>query len=195
MRRLLARIAVFAIVAAAGWAGPSAWAQNREKAWEINPYAGYMSFSKVEGEQVFKNTWDLGFRFGYHWTKHHMVEFGFFGASTDNGEGLDLNTDFLGGQVNYNYNFFMHRRDRIVGFVTAGAGLINVSSFGFVDNPELVGDNVDLSYNLGAGIRFFGGERAGFRVDVRRVTFTDNDVDVNYFEGTVGMTIVLGGTY
>ncbi|NHW88008.1 hypothetical protein, partial [Escherichia coli] len=68
MRRLPAGVALFVVMAAAGFMSPSAWAQNREKAWEINPYAGYMAFSKVEGEQAFNNTWDLGFRFGYNWT-------------------------------------------------------------------------------------------------------------------------------
>jgi hypothetical protein len=193
MRRLPAGIALFAVMAVAGFLGPSARAQNREKAWEINPYAGYMAFSKVEGEQAFNNTWDLGFRFGYNWTKHHEVEFGFYGASTENGEGLDLSIDLLGGQVNYIYNFFLQRRGRIVGFATIGAGLVNVSSFGFVSDPELVGDSVDPSYNAGVGIRFFGGERAGFRLDIRRVRFTDSDVDVGYTEAAVGMTIVLGG--
>jgi hypothetical protein len=193
MPRLPAGIGLFVVMALAGFLSPSAWAQNREKAWEINPYAGYMAFSKVEGEQVFNNTWDLGFRFGYNWTKHHEVEFGFYGASTDNGEGLDLSIDLLGGQVNYIYNFFLQRRGRVVGFATIGAGLVNVSSFGFVSDPELVGDSVDPSYNAGLGIRFFGGERAGFRFDVRRVLFTDSGVSVGYNEAAVGMTIVLGG--
>jgi hypothetical protein len=195
MRRLAAKVSLCAVMVAAGWLGPSALAQNREKAWELNPYAGYLAFSKVEGEEAFQDTWDVGFRFGYHWTKHHEVEFGFFGASTDDGEDLGLSIDLLGGEVNYIYNFFMHRRDKIVGFVTAGAGLINVSSFGFVSDPEAVGDTVCFSYNAGAGIRFFGGERAGFRVDVRRVQFTDQEFEVNYTEGVVGMTIVLGGAY
>ena len=195
MRRLLAKVALFAVMGAAGWMGPSAWAQNREKAWEVNPYGGFLTFNKVEGEEVFKNTWDLGFRFGYHWTKHHEIEFGIFGASTDNGEGLDLTTDFLGGQVNYIYNFFLHRRDRIVGFGTAGIGAMNVSTFGFVSDPDLVGDNVESTYNFGGGIRFFGGERAGFRLDVRRVSFSDGDVTVSYIETAIGMTIVLGGAY
>jgi hypothetical protein len=182
-------------VAVAGFLGPSAWAQNREKAWEINPYAGFMFFSKVEGEQAINNTWDLGFRFGYNWTKHHEIEFGFFGASTDNGEGLDLSIDLLGGQVNYVYNLFLHRRDRIVGFGTVGMGVVNVSTFGFVSDPDLVGDRLDPSVNAGIGIRFFGGERAGFRLDVRRVVFFDDDVNVGYTEATAGMTIVLGGAY
>jgi hypothetical protein len=195
MRRLPARVALLAVVAVTGWLGPSAWAQNREKAWEINPYGGFLFFSKVEGEKAFNNTWDLGFRFGYNWTKHHEVEFGFFGASTDDGLDLGLSIDLLGGQVDYLYNFFLHRRGRIVGYGAVGAGLVNVSSFGFVSDPEAVGDSVDPSYNAGVGIRFFGGERAGFRLDVRRIVFIDDDVDVGYTEAAIGMTIVLGGAF
>jgi hypothetical protein len=195
MSKWLARVVVLACATVAGGLGSDALAQNREKAWEINPYVGQMSFGKVNGETAFKDTWDLGFRFGYNWTKNHEVEFGFFGASTSNGEGLDLNIDFLGGQVNYVYNFSLHRRDKIMGFGTAGVGLINVSSFGFVSDPELVGDTVVFSYNVGGGIRFFGGPRAGFRMDARYVKFSDQGVDVDYLEATVGLSIVLGGTY
>ena len=43
MRRVPAGVALLVVMAMAGWLSPSAWAQNREKAWEINPYAGYMS--------------------------------------------------------------------------------------------------------------------------------------------------------
>ena len=195
MARWLARVVLLVCATIAGGIGSDALAQNREKAWEINPYVGALYFSDVEGETVFEDTWDLGFRFGYNWTKNHEVEFGFFGASTDNGEGLDLTIDLLGGQVNYVYNISMHHRDKIMGFGTAGVGLINVSSFGFVSDPELVGDEVVFSYHVGGGIRFFGGPRAGFRMDARWVRFSDQGIDVDYIEATMGMTIVLGGTY
>lgn len=194
MRRLISRGALCAVVTLAALCGSSAWAQNREKAWEINPYGGYLLFSKVEGERAFKDTWDLGFRFGYHWTKKQMVEFGFFGGSTDSPD-IDVTVDLLGGQVDYLYNFFVHRRDKVVLFACGGIGLINTSSFGFVSDPELIGDEVHLSYNFGGGVRFFGGPRAGFRMDLRRVTFSDSDADVNYLEATVGLTVVLGGAY
>jgi hypothetical protein len=195
MRRLPARIALFAATVVAGLLGPTAWAQTREKAWEINPHVGYLFFGEVEGQQLLNNTWDLGFRFGYNWTKHHEVEFGFFGAATEDAVDLGLSVDLLGGQVNYIYNFFLQRRGRIVGFGTAGLGIVNISSFGFVSDPELVGDSVDPSYNFGGGIRFFGGERAGFRLDIRRVVLRDDGIDVPYNEVTIGMTIVLGGAY
>lgn len=193
MRRLLMKGVVLMFAALAGMAAP-ALAQNREKAWEINPYAGYLSFEKAEGEKVLDNTWDIGMRFGYHWTKRNMVEFGFFGGSTNN-PAADLNVDLLGGQINYNYNFFLHRRDRIVAFVSGGAGLINISTFGFVTDSSLVGDRTEISWNAGGGIRFFGGRRAGFRMDLHRTHFSDSGVDINFWELTAGMSIVLGGTY
>src|SRR5262249_48552227 len=146
MRRSLSKAVLLSFVAVAAL-GAHAWAQNREKAWEVNPYFGYLWIDKVEGQKILKNTWDVGFRFGYHWTKHHEVEFGFFGASTKNGEDLDLNIDLLGGQMNYDYNWFMARRGKVVGFGTAGIGLLNISSFGFVGDPDLVGDKIEFSYN------------------------------------------------
>ena len=169
-------------------------AQNREKAWEINPYFGSMRFDKVDGVNVLDDTWDIGFRFGYHWTKHQMVEFGFFGGSTDSPD-IDVTVDLLGGQVDYLYNFFVHRRDKVVLYAAGGIGILNTSSFGFVSDPEAVGDQVHTSWNIGGGIRLFGGPRAGFRFDLRRVSFSDSDTDVTYLEPTIGMTIVLGGAY
>jgi hypothetical protein len=193
MRSLLMKGVLLAFGVLAIQAAP-AMAQNREKAWEINPYAGYMHFEKSQGEKVLKDTWDVGLRFGYHWTKHHVVEFGFFGGSTKN-DAADLNVDLLGGQINYDYNFFLARRDRVVAFVSGGAGAVNISTFGFVSNPELVGDKVEVSWNVGGGIRVFGGRRAGFRFDVHRTSFSDQGVDIVFWEAAVGMSIVLGGTY
>ena len=40
-----------AVLTLGAFASP-ALAQNREKAWEIHPYFGYMSFSEVDGEKV-----------------------------------------------------------------------------------------------------------------------------------------------
>jgi hypothetical protein len=191
MRRHLVQGAIFVFLASCALASP-AHAQNREKAWEINPYVGYFSFSKVDGVTVLDNTWDIGFRFGYHMTKHHEIEFGFFGGTT-NDPIHNLNVDLLGGQMDYVHNWFIHHRDKVVLFADAGVGVINTSSFGFVTDTNLVGDKVHGSYNYGGGIRFFGGRRAGFRIDLRRVTFSENGSAIHYLEPTMGMTIVLGG--
>ena len=190
LKRVLPLVAVLSL----GTLASPAFAQNREKAWEINPYFGSMKFSEVDGQKVIDDTWDLGFRFGYHWTKKQMVEFGFFGGSTDSPD-IDVTVDLLGGQIDYIYNFFVHRRDKVVLFVDGGVGLINTSSFGFVEDPEAIGDEVHFSYNFGGGIRVFGGPRAGFRADLRRVNFSDSDADINFLELTVGLTVVLGGAY
>jgi outer membrane protein with beta-barrel domain len=171
-----------------------AWAQNREKAWEINPYFGSMRFEKVDGAKLLDDTWDLGFRFGYHWTKHQMVEFGFFGGSTDSPD-IDVTVDLLGGQIDYLYNFFVHRRDKVVLYPAAGIGVLNTSSFGFLSDPEAIGDKIHSSWNIGGGIRLFGGARTGFRFDVRRVSFSDSGQTVVYLEPTIGLTVVLGGAY
>jgi hypothetical protein len=192
MRRLVLK-GVLASIFALGALGAPVLAQNREKAWEINPYVGTMRFDEVEGEDLLNDTWDLGFRFGYHWTKSHMVEFGFYGGATEDGLDQGIDVDLLGGQINYVYNLFLSRRDRVVGFGTAGIGVLNISSFGFVSDPDLIGEQIEFTYNFGLGIRLFGGERAGFRFDVRRTSFSDNGVDINFLEATVGMTIVLGG--
>jgi hypothetical protein len=191
MRRQWVKAAIFVLVASCALTAP-ALAQNREKAWEINPYAGVMTFSQVNGQTALENTWDIGFRFGYHITKHNMVEFGFFGAATRNPD-LNLDVDILGGQIDYIHNWFVHHRDKVVLYADAGIGILNTSSFGFIKDPNLVGDSVHPSYNFGGGVRFFGGRRAGFRIDLRRTSFTDNGNDIHFLESTIGMSIVLGG--
>jgi len=192
--RVFKMVPLAALLSFCTLAAAPAWAQNREKAWEINPYFGSMRFEKVDGEKLLDDTWDLGFRFGYHWTKHQMVEFGFFGGSTDSPD-IDVTVDLLGGQVDYLYNFFVHRRDKVVLFGAGGIGILNTSSFGFVSDPEAIGDQIHSSWNIGGGIRLFGGARTGFRFDLRRVSFSDSGSTVVYLEPTIGMTIVLGGAY
>jgi hypothetical protein len=168
-----------------------AQAQNREKAWELMPYVGHIQFSDDVG---LKDDVSWGFRFGYHWTKRHMVEFGFNASSTEDSSTGELSADLLGANVNYLLNFFLHRRDKVVAFVTAGFGVQSFSTFGFVSDPELVGDENDLSYNYGAGIRFFGGERLGIRIDARQLRFSsDAGGTQDYIEYAVGLSIVLGG--
>lgn len=169
----------------------SARAQNREQAWELFPYLGYARFGESAG---LDDELAYGFRFGYHFTKQQMIEFGFAGASTKDSATGKFNADLVAGHVNYIYNFFLHRRDRVVLYVGGGLGIINFSTFGITPDPDLVGDENDLMYNYGGGARFFGGEKVGLRIDVRRLNWkSDTDQDQNYVEASVGVTVVVGG--
>ncbi len=191
MRRPAMRMA-FLVIVAGCCLGRPALAQNREKAWELNPWVGYTSFGK---KLNLDSTLSYGLRFGYHWTRHHMVEFGFAGASTKDTATGNLSADLLAAQVNYIYNFFLQHRDKVVAFATAGAGVVSFSTFGFVSNPDLIGDENDSSLNLGGGLRFFGGRRVGFRLDAREIHFTQRRTkqSQDYTEIGAGLTIVLGG--
>ncbi len=226
----------------------SARAQNRDKAWEVVPQIGYVWFGTPnlgDGTTVrifpaptnerdvrtvtsgIDNSPSFALRFGYHFTRKHMVEFGFRGTSTkgtihmhktvyditppappnppvksDVIKSEQLSIDLFSGHAAYVYNFFMQHRGKIVGFVSAGVGIINSSTFGQTADPDLqnvldvlVGDENDLMYDYGAGIRFFGSEKVGFRVDARRSHFdskTRGGQDLT--EATAGLTLVLGGT-
>jgi hypothetical protein len=191
MRRPLVK-AIFLLIVTGACLGGPAWAQSREKAWELNPWVGFTAFDKKTG---LDDHMSFGFRFGYYWTKHQMVEFGFSSVSTRDSASGDLKADLLTGNVNYVYNFFLQRRDRVVAFVTAGAGVVSVSTFGLTANPDLIGDENDLLKNYGAGIRFFGGRRAGFRVEARQYSFSPSGGgnSQDFIEYSAGMTIVLGG--
>lgn len=190
MRRIIKGI-LAAAVAGFCLATP-AKAQNREKAWEVYPYAGYIKFASTAG---LDDSPSLGLDFAYHWTKRHEVEFGFGGTSTNDSASGDFSADLITARVNYVYNIFLQRRDKVVAFVTAGAGVLEFSTFGFTTDPSLVGDEQDFMYNYGAGIRFFGGERAGFRIEARKIDYAAKGAAGNqsYLEVTMGLTLVLGG--
>jgi len=233
---------------AAGAVHGPAWAQNRDKAWELVPQVGYVYFGSPNlGDgtttRIFPaptnekdvrtvtseidNSPSFAFRFGYHFTRKQMIEFGFSGTSTtgtiqmhktvydntppvppvptvksDVNKSEQVSIDLFSGRFGYVYNFFMQHRGKIVGFVGAGVGIINSSIFGQTADPDLqnvldllVGDENNFLYDYGAGIRFFGSEKVGFRIDARRTHYdssTRGGQDLT--EATVGLTLVLGGT-
>jgi hypothetical protein len=191
MRVRMVRVMTLAAVAA-GWTGAPALAQNREKAWELYPSLGYVMFGSKAG---LDDKPSFEFSFAYHKTKHQEIEFGFGGVSTKDTASHQFSFDLINVRANYLYNFFLQHRDRVSAFVTGGAGMLNFSRFGF--NPpteDFVGDEVDLMYNYGAGMRFFAGEKTGVRFDARQVRYKTNHAgNQSYNEFTVGMTIVLGG--
>ncbi len=233
-----------ASVAAAILAGP-AWAQNREKAWEVTPELGWIfygnphlgdgtidktTFSAPNTNRTVQvttshidNSLSYGFRFGYHWTKKQMIEFGFGGTATtgtffqhktethldpppiavttDTRKQESVSVDLIVAHANYVYNFFLQHRGKVVAFATGGVGLINSSIFGQTADPDLeptlnllVGDENTFMYNYGGGIRFFGGEKAGFRIDARQVRYSSNSRgDQDHIEVGFALTVVLGG--
>jgi outer membrane beta-barrel protein len=169
-----------------------------------------------------ENDLTYGFRFAYHWTKQQMIEFNFAGAATNGtanamictsdmmmpptitcqAKSADFSADVLMGRINYVYNFFLHRRDKVVIYVTGGIGVLNFSTFGSSPDPDmqrnldaLVGDENDFLFNYGGGLRLFGGPRAGFRIDARQVRYkTGERGSQDLLEFTMGLTLVLGGT-
>lgn len=234
---------ILGCVAAAMLSG-QAWAQNRDKAWEVTPQIGWVSFGAPhlgDGTTVVTRltpprrevsvvTSDIddspsyAFRFGYHWSKKQMIEFGFSGTATEgvfhdhktvydttappSGPPLsdvvkseNVSIDFIVGHANYVYNFFMHHRGKVVGFVTGGVGLVNTSIFGQTADPDLqpildglVGDENAFMFDYGAGIRFFGSEKVGFRIDVRQVRYDSSTrTQQDHLEAGMALTLVLGG--
>jgi hypothetical protein len=151
-----------------------------------------------------------------------MIEFAFAGSATDarifltntvvdNTTGdvesispisESLSVDIMLGEVNYVYNFFLQRRDKVVAYVTGGATVVITSVFGLTAEPELrpifdqyVGETNDFGYNVGGGIRIFGSEKVGFRVDLRQIRYSPEDrVDQDILQLSMGVTLVLGGS-
>jgi hypothetical protein len=242
-RPAVIRGVILASVASAAFAG-QVWAQNRDKAWEVVPEVGYVLYGEPNlgnGTTIgilpaptntrdvrvvtstIKNSPSYAFRFGYHFSKKHMIEFGFSGVSTtgtfrmhktvydtsvtpntvksDVTKSESVSIDLFMAHANYIYNFFLQHRGKVVGFVTGGGGILNSSMFGQTADPDmqpiidfLVGDENDFMYDYGAGVRFFGSEKVGFRIDARQVHFNSstrgNQVQT---EATVGLTLILGG--
>jgi outer membrane protein with beta-barrel domain len=239
------RGALVASVAAAFLAAP-AWAQNREKSWEVTPEIGWIFYGNphlgdgttdqtaISGgtttrtiDTVTSSIQDspsYGFRFGYSWTKKQEIEFGFGGTSTTGTVSLDktvydvtgglpgtltsskhseedVSVDLIVAHINYVYNFFLQHRGKVVAFATGGVGLANSSIFGTTADPDLqpvldtlIGEETDLMYNYGTGIRFFGGEKVGFRIDARQVRYSTNTRgNQDHIEVGMALTIILGG--
>lgn len=235
---------LLACLAATAMAGP-AWAQNRDKAWEVTPELGWVFFGSphlgdgttdvtaVAGGnsrrtvQVTTSTVDdslsYGFRFGYNWSKKQMVEFGFGGTATtgtifqhktvtdittpppvvlsDTRKQENVSIDLIVAHANYVRNFFLQHRGKVVAFVTGGVGLVNSSVFGQTADPDLlptldslVGDENTFMYDYGGGIRFFGSEKAGFRIDARQVRYDSGTRGrQDHLEVGFALTLVLGG--
>jgi hypothetical protein len=208
-----------AVLTVAAGLGGVAQAQNREKAWEVTPYFGHMDIgsvgeiNSVEGVAnphsllEVEGDYTLGFRFAYHWTKRHEVEFAFGGMGSngvlvsDNYGSEGFQQDILTGRADYIYNIPLHRRDKVVAFVTAGIGIVNISTFGQSTDPDLqlifesfIGDENVPMYDFGAGIRIFGSPKVGVRFDARRVAYSSDDTgDHDFMEYTVGVCLILGG--
>jgi hypothetical protein len=236
-------------VAAAVLAGP-AWAQNRDKAWEVTPELGWVFFGSPRlGDGTLDDlrvvppntertvtvttskiddSLSYGFRFAYNWTKKQMIEFGFGGTSStgtifqhktlyrdptnippttpttlvsDTRKVQTVSVDLIVTHANYVYNFFLQHRGKVVAFVSGGVGLINSSIFGQTADPDLlpvlnrlVGDENTFMYNYGGGIRFFGSEKAGFRIDARQVRYDSGARGgQDHIEVGFALTLVLGG--
>ena len=241
MRRLKV---VAALVAGMAWlAVPvEAWAQNRDRAWEVFPFLGHLSLSSpdfgddfivrpeipnageatlTQNRSEIDDPISFGLRFGFNWTKRHMIEFAFAGSATDarifqtitvvdsatgavisnNQFNQDLSVDIMFGEVSYVYNFFLQRRDKVVAYVAGGVGVVITSVFGLTAEPtlrpimdEFIGETNDIAYNVGGGIRFFGSEKVGFRIDLRQYRYSpENRVEQDFLQLSMGVTLVLGG--
>ncbi|MCZ6696901.1 MAG: outer membrane beta-barrel protein, partial [Acidobacteria bacterium] len=112
-----------------------------------------------------------------------------------------IKADFLSLHLNYVYNFFLHHRDKVVAYVTGGIGINNLSTFGSdVDTAlqkmlsELVGEENNITYNFGGGLRIFASKKVGVRFDLRQVAYEVNATDSDdYLEFQFGVTMILGG--
>lgn len=226
MRRDFGMRWVVAVLAVTAGMGGAALAQNREKAWEVTPYFGLMTMGatgSVDGvphafpvspelqadtaELTVENDYNFGFRFAYHWTKKHEVEFAFGGMGTtgqldsNNHGSQGYQQDILTGRVDYIYNIPLHRRDKVMAFLTAGLGVVNISTFGQSADLDLqqtfeafIGDENVPMYDFGAGIRIFGSPKVGVRFDVRRAGYSSSSTgDYTFMEYTVGLCLILGG--
>ena len=153
---------------------------------ELNPYAGYLTFEDRKAREVLKDA--VGHRLPIqappHWTKHRPIEFGFFGASTRRAP-PPISTRRSPGRADQSRLQLLQWRGAIVvvAFASGGAGLVrfyqHVSGSPPIRMPSAT--KVEISYNVGGGIRFFGGRRAGFRTgsSIGR-TSASNGVDIQF---------------
>jgi hypothetical protein len=247
MRRPIIWGGVLLASAAAAFLADPAWAQNRDKAWEVVPEIGWILYGNPNlGDGTTDQTFVSGannqrevivttskiddspsyaFRFGYHWNKKNMIEFGFSGTATtgtyfqhktvfrdpipappttvfsDTNKRQNVSIDLIVAHANYVRNFFLQHRGKVVAFATGGIGLVNSSIFGQTADSDLlatlddlVGDENTFMYNYGGGIRFFGSEKSGFRIDARQVRYSSGSRgNQDHIEVGIALTLVLGG--
>lgn len=178
-------------------------AKPRKFSWELSPYFAARTyddaFDDINESAVY------GVRLGYNVTRHWEIEsaFSFMAANRDRratppGPRHDIDVDTLDLNVTLNLNTDQnthetHGRwmsgDRWIPYVTAGFGHLGASA------NDGAGRDA-WTVNFGGGARLMVNEIVGVRFDLRdyqSISESGFDSSFNNFEGSIGMSFIVGG--
>lgn len=175
----------------------SAQAEVRAGSVSVTPFVGFYNFET--DEYNFDNSYTMGLRAGYYFTRNLGVEGVFNFVKTDTNDFTPITNDddvyLYGAGVEGLYHFFP--TSFIVPFLAVGIGGINYH----VDGSHVnVDDMTKLAFDYGAGLKLFLPDNiAGFfladdmalRADIRHVI----PINETYSDlmGTIGLNFAFGG--
>ena len=166
----------------------SSFAQIREGAWTLSPMVGALDFDSDENLDT-SPLYNVGI--GYNFTDHWAGEFmaGFSETSPDNGDG---NINVYSGRADLLYHFTPENATTF--YAALGGGLLQYDPRGALSSA---GEDEDLLFNYGLGLKTMFNETAGFRLDVRHALTAENEEfdgrTHNQFRYSAGMYFQFGG--
>jgi len=143
-------------------------AENKEGAFTLTPFAGGQGFP-FGGESHYDADFDWGIRAGYNFTPHWGTEFVFgLNKTVHDPEAQYCNIYQYGADALY----FFRPDKKVVPFLAAGFGVLDVKYFGAYDGIPPAGsqvgsDETNPYFNWGGGVEFEITKWLGFRADFR----------------------------
>jgi OOP family OmpA-OmpF porin len=167
-------VSVFVIVCTG-----NTFAEIRAGSFTVTPRVGGYDFDTL---QELSNRAVYGLGFGYNYTEHFGVESSFGYIDTESERGSKGDADVYLYHLDGLYHITPEKR--IVPYLAAGIG-------GMTVDEENEGNDTDVVFNFGGGIKFFVTEAFALRADVRQYyPFEDS---VNDYAYTFGLTYQFGG--
>ncbi|MFO7982374.1 MAG: OmpA family protein [Desulfuromonadales bacterium] len=166
----------------------SSFAQIREGAWTLSPMVGSLNFDSDENldNSALYNV-GIGYNFTDHWAGEFMA--GFSETSPENGSG---NINVYSGRADILYHFTPENAATF--YAALGAGMFQYDPRGALSSA---GEDEDLLFNYGLGLKAMISDTAGFRFDARHaLTAEKHNFEGrthNQFRYTAGMYFQFGG--
>jgi OOP family OmpA-OmpF porin len=175
MKKIIPLIVLFIVMAIA----TSGYCQIRPGAVSVSPFVGGFWF---EGNQELDHSPVYGLKLGYDFTKNIGAEATFNYVNTDY-TAANINTNVYNYRVEGLYHFMPD--SKLVPFLAVGLGGMSVDYSGVTHDKDRV------TFDYGAGLKYFVTDWLALRADVRHVLAFGSVY--NNLEYTVGLMFYFGG--
>jgi len=149
------KIGIFILFVALMLTSLNAAAEVKPGSFSVTPFTGWYFF---EGNEDLKDTFSIGFRAGYNVTKNIGVEGFLHYVPTEIAAG---DVDLYGYGIEGLYHFMPD--SKFVPFLAAGLGGIHYRG------PSGMGEKNKLSFDYGAGLKYFITDKIALRADIRHI--------------------------